>query len=144
MKIIKLLISITVVSLPLYIIRCGNVSYCFSPVPFTFLEVLIIATFIFWLGYLAKNGEINPVRLYQRLKNPLLMPAALLLIAAGLSVLITPDLKGGLGIFKAYFVEPIMLFFVVLYTCRKEKDIRWVLTSLIFSGFWLSARRKLI
>ena len=138
MKIIKLLISITVVSFPLYIIRCGNISYCFSPVPFTLLEVLIITTFIFWLGYLAKNGEINPVRLYQRLKNPLLMPATLLLIAAGLSVLITPDLKGGLGIFKAYFVEPIMLFFVVLYTCRKEKDIRWVLTSLIFSGFWLS------
>ena len=55
MKIVKNLAFITIVSLPLYVIRCKDFIWCVSPIPFTLLEVLILITFSVWVAWITHS-----------------------------------------------------------------------------------------
>lgn len=141
MKIVKSLAFLTVVALPTYLVRCKNFSWCVSPIPFTLLEVLILTTFLAWIVWIAYSIRKNKDSFYalsQRLKGPFLLPLGLFVISAAVSLVTTPDLRGGLGIWKAYFVEGFLVYLVVVDLSLRKKDYFWVIKALILSGLLVS------
>jgi O-antigen ligase len=143
MKITKWLLFLTAVSLPAYIFRCRDFQFCdqISPIPLTFLEVMIVLTFASWVGWKyvdIKKGRESLSRLSQRLKSPILWPALLLVFASLISSFLAVDVRGGLGIFKAYFLEGFLLFVVAFDVLSKGKKFSFFLAGLLLAAEWLS------
>ncbi|MFZ5364655.1 MAG: O-antigen ligase family protein [Patescibacteria group bacterium] len=157
--------------LPSYLLR-----FKIGFVPMTVLEVMILVVFIVWLiKYLASykkgrraerqrgdeagrapahttpllegggpGGWSKPLGKYQWL-------ILLFLVAATIGVIVSPDRIAALGIWKAYFIEPILLLIVLLNTFKERKDFKKlfyafgasaVLISLVaiyqkFTGSWI-------
>ena len=88
---------IIIVLLPSYLVR-----FQIGWIPVTLLELMILILFVVWLVKLLVKKE--------RIKFPLKWLILLLVLAAILSVFISPDSRAGLGLLKAYFIEPILLF----------------------------------
>jgi O-antigen ligase len=142
MKIVKLLASLTLAALPLYIIRCKSFSWCRSPLPFTLLELLILATFFAWAVWrvsAVKKEKKTLQRLFKGLTGPLFWPLVLFLMSATIAVFVSPDLRAAAGIWKAYFIEPVLFFVVVLDLSIEKRSLSWAVVPLLFSGLWLSA-----
>jgi O-antigen ligase len=141
MKLVNNLAFITIVALPTYLLRCKTFSWCASPVPFTLLEVLILVTFSAWLVWIAysirKNKE-SLHGLFQRLRGPFILPLGLFMLSAIISLMVTSDLRGGLGIWKAYFLEGLLLYIVVVDIALKKKDFFWIVRALLLSGLLVS------
>ena len=77
-------------------------------VPTTLLELLVVTFLVVWI---LKRGDRQWLCAWRRLP---LIPLSLL-IAATISVFVAPDIASALGAWKAYFVEPILLFLVIKY-----------------------------
>jgi O-antigen ligase len=123
----KALMILTVL-LPSYIIRTTILT-----IPVTFLELMIVGLFAIWIirekqypWLLIRRGlpHINPIPLAYRLT------ITIILLAATISIFIGSDLWASLGIWKAYFLEPIMLFLIVMHTVRLPQQIYDLLDSL--------------
>jgi len=141
MKITQVLASITLAALPLYIVRCKDFSWCSSPIPFTFLELLVLATFSAWFIWKTsqvRKGIISSQSLFRGLTGPCFWPLATFLIFATVSVFISPESRAAAGIWKAYFIEPALLFIVVADITAIKKSPAWVFPPLLFSGLWIS------
>jgi len=141
MKYVQLLASVTLVLLPVYLIRCKSFAWCRSPVPLTLLEVLILATFvawIFWKVSQVRKGTTSGQSVFRGLTGPLFWPLVTFLIFATVSVFIAPDLRMAAGIWKAYFIEPAILFIVVADLTTFKKSLTWAVLPILFSGLWVS------
>jgi len=117
-------------SLPAYQVRFDVFS-----LPMTLLEGEILLLFIVWLAGSLKNKTFKLPS-----KNTILYFSILIfLLAATVSVFISPDLKAAAGIWKAYFIEPILFLIVFVSSFKKEnlKDIFHILAtqSLLLSLF---------
>jgi putative inorganic carbon (HCO3(-)) transporter len=67
---------------------------------------------------------------FLRTMGPYRVPILLLLAASCFAVAFSPDPFGALGIWKAFFVEPILLFFVFRFTFTEREDFvrgLWIL-----------------
>jgi len=121
-------IYLIVFTLPAYLIR-----FQLGPLPMTLLEGEILILFLVWLFRLLKqlpNIKIKlPLFLY--------LFISLFLVSATVAVFISPNLREAAGIWKAYFIEPI-LFFIVFITTIKRDDLKNVLMVLCFNAFLLS------
>lgn len=124
---LSLILSLlTIIFSPLYIFRFHLL------VPTTLLEVLILSTVVVTFFKFAKAGF--PL---EKTKTRFDLGIGLFLLATFLSLLITPNFLGGLGIFRAYFVEPILFFYCLILIFRKRKS-SYIIWSLIAASFWLS------
>jgi O-antigen ligase len=95
-----------------------------GPFPTTVLEILILAT----IGlYIAGRWQTGGWR-YQR--TQLEIPTALFLLAALIGIAVSPDHIGALGIYRAYFIEPVILFYVAIDLLRTPQHFRVVLLAL--------------
>lgn len=140
MKLVKISAFVTIVALPLYVIRCKNFNLCVSQIPFTFLELLVLATFALWVIDLLRNYREKPLtRILEALASPLTLPAILFVFFATASLLVSSDALGGLGVWKAYFVEGMLFYLVVVDVSLREKDYFWVIKALFLSGVLVSA-----
>ncbi|MBU0708459.1 O-antigen ligase family protein [Patescibacteria group bacterium] len=127
-KLLKSLIFLTLVCSPLYVIR-----WQYSFLPTTLLEHLIILTLLLWIAYRISTKDY----LFPRTKIDRL--TALLMGACVLSLYQTPDLRGGVGIFKAYFVEPLVVYYIVIDLLRKNVVTqRLIVGGLVLASVWLS------
>lgn len=105
-------------ALPAYQVR-----FQFFGVPTTLLELLLLAMLLVALF------RFRPT--WQDIRNtPLFLPALLLVLIATVSVVISPDRHAGLGAFKAYFLEPILFYFVFWRQLRSHDTLRWMLIGL--------------
>lgn len=112
--------------LPVYVIRFK------IPVPFmgdfaipsTFLEVMFIILFVVWLMYEGRTSEI-----WQKMK-PWYPPLLLFFLGASFGALISPDWLAGLGLWRAYFVEPILFFFLFADIVNSPERRNMVIWSL--------------
>ncbi|MCX6785831.1 MAG: O-antigen ligase family protein [Candidatus Komeilibacteria bacterium] len=119
--------------LPTYLIR-----FSVFGIPATLLEGMIIILFIIWL--IKEKISLNPLIWLKNLKNkneeknaiPKLLrwPIILLLIASTISVFVSPDLRNALGIWKAYFIEPIMFLLIFVYNIKTSAEIKNVIKAL--------------
>lgn len=115
--------------LPSYLIR-----FSIFGIPTTLLEVLIylaaIVTLISKLKTKNLKSQLKTKKYY--------IPIALFIIAGLISIVISPDKKEALGLFKAYIFDPILFFIIVVYNVRDWQDIKLIIKALIFSGFLIA------
>ncbi|HEX6350064.1 MAG TPA: O-antigen ligase family protein [Candidatus Dormibacteraeota bacterium] len=105
---------------PAYVIRPH-----LGPLPTTALELVLGPAIV--LGLIAFWGEL-PWR------NPFTWPALLFLIAATLDTIFAPDRRAALGLWKAYFVEPMAAGLVIAAMARSRPDARLLLAGLAVAG----------
>jgi O-antigen ligase len=115
---------ILLATLPTYLIR-----FSLGPIPTTFLEITLLITFAVWFfkdkpwqKYLRKDWKNN------KQSYPYSLEITGILIAAWIGLAIAGFNNGALGIFKAYFLEPIMLFLVIInHGQGSERKFIWPL-----------------
>jgi putative inorganic carbon (hco3(-)) transporter len=96
-----------------------------GPVPTTVLELLLLVAIP--VGLYAYWGELPWA-------NPYLLPGLLLLAAATLDTIFTPDRRAAIGLWKAYFVEPMLAGLVVAAMARNRSRARVLLLGLAAGG----------
>ncbi|HRH32220.1 MAG TPA: O-antigen ligase family protein [bacterium] len=86
-------------------------------VPSTVLEGMILILFAFWLA----QGQVKQTQL-QTIFGKFLVPVLLLILVSGIGVIIAPDHVAALGIWKAYFIEPTLVFVMLRTTFTSQAD----------------------
>lgn len=126
MALLILLQSLVIILAPLYIIR-----FHFF-IPTTFLEVLLLATFLVNILVFLKAGTD-----FSKFRTKFDILIILFLTSIILATFKSYDMSGGLGILKAYFLEPVLFFYSLIFTSRK-KGYSFIIMSLLIAGLWLS------
>ncbi|MAF14050.1 MAG: hypothetical protein CMI53_04135 [Parcubacteria group bacterium] len=121
-------VGLTIILLPTYLFRSSILG-----IPITFLEILILTTFLGWLLKSYLNGQARSC-----FQSSFYWPISIVLIAATISVLLAPDLRQAAGIWKAYFIEPILFFLVATKVWRTEPGQKIILWSLGISTLTIS------
>jgi len=112
-------LAITAGCLPLYVLR-----YQVGPVPTTVLENLVLLTIaLYVVGRIQAGTWVWP-------RSGLEIPTAALLLAGAIAIFVAPDHRGAVGIYRAYFVEPVILFYIAIDLLRTPHDFRVVLLGL--------------
>jgi putative inorganic carbon (hco3(-)) transporter len=119
LKYARWLLAVTAACLPLYAVR-----WDYGRLPTTLLENLIVATVLVYLVALWRERKWD--RLLS-LRTAYDIPILLLLAAGVVSLLIAKDHRAALGLYKAYFIEPVVLFYVATDLLRRRDDFRTVL-----------------
>ena len=122
--------------LPTYLIR-----FTILGIPATLLEGMIVILFIIWL--VKEKVSLNPLVWIENIKeqgakskeqnaipHTLRLPIVLLLAASTISVFVSPDLRAALGIWKAYFIEPLMFLLIFVYNVKTTDEIKKVIRCL--------------
>ena len=133
--------------LPIYLLRIE-----IGPIPSTTLEVLILICAVAWIMNLIRHPDSHTSpsrRLGEIFSNKKtshfarsggikwIRPTLLLIAAASFGVVVAPDLFGALGIWKAYFIEPILVAIMMLTTFNR-RDWTRALQALSVSAIVLS------
>lgn len=105
--------------LPIYQVR-----FRFGQFPTTALEIIVAILVVIWLIRILSDGTWRAVRF------PYGKYVSSVTIAGLVSVAASPDSWAGLGLFRAYILEPVLVYFVTVNTCRTLKDIRFILFGL--------------
>jgi O-antigen ligase len=96
--------------------------------PTTLLEVAIIASiFVFVVEYLRDRRPLA-------WRSPLLIPSLLFILAGAISVVVAPNRVAGLGLYRAYLLEPLAFGLVLLNLLRTPAR-----TQLVVGGLFVGA-----
>lgn len=109
--------------LPLYLVRTS-----LGLLPTTLLELLFLA--LLATAIIKKKIKLDAERYT--------LPATLFLLAAAVGVLISPDTRSALGVWKAYFIEPIIFFFLVSQNLKDKRYFHLMLRALLLSTLVIS------
>jgi putative inorganic carbon (HCO3(-)) transporter len=96
--------------------------------PTTVLEAAILLTVVAF-AYDSWRRGVMPT-----LQSPFTVPAAIFIVACAISVVVAPDRRAALGIYRAYIVEPIAFFFVLGNVVRTSRQAYLVLAGLAAAG----------
>ncbi|MCR4278974.1 MAG: O-antigen ligase family protein [bacterium] len=97
-----------------------EVRFHIGPFPTTLLELIILATCGIWL-FSKKN---SPHFFRSQKDSPFFFPMLLFLFAGIISVLVAPNHISALGLFRAYFIEPILVFMMLRDVMTTKEDSR--------------------
>lgn len=126
-KNLKAGLCLVIFALPSYLIRFSLFS-----IPFTLLEAMILVLFFVWVAKFIIEKKIINFSSYKYL-------ILLFLFAGFVSIFISSNLFAALGIYKAYFIEPILFFLVFINVYKKDdKDLKYFLYSIGFSSLLIS------
>ena len=133
MKILTWGICFVVFCLPMYLVRLVVFG-----VPTTILELMVYLLFIMWLirELRIKNQE-SWVTCSQRFvirNSSFIIPIILIIIGVSLATIFSSDLRTSAGIWKAWFIDPLLFFIVVVTVIKNLSQVRKVLCSLFLSG----------
>lgn len=119
------LISLILLLLPSYLIR-----FSFFGIPTTFLEILIYLVFIYGLWLAKKVG-------LRKIPVKIILPIGLLILSLIISVIIAPVKSVALGEFKGFFIDPLLVFWLI-YQFVKKEDIPKIFWALILTGTFVA------
>ncbi|HXC79643.1 MAG TPA: O-antigen ligase family protein [Candidatus Acidoferrum sp.] len=104
--------------MPLYVVRWHA-----GPLPTTLLENLILLTCALYLLTLWRHHEPLPRR------TPLDIPIVVFLVAGVIGIFVAPDHKAALGVFRAFLLEPIAIFYAGTAVLRSAADVKAILVA---------------
>ena len=131
-------VMLLIVAMPAYLIRSS-----FLGVPFTLLEAMILISFFVWFlrHTEIKNflkGRYGWKDLKENRKKRLIYPfgleLTLLLVISYMAVAVAGFSNEALGVWKAYFFEPSLVFILVLNVFRGKNKINNILWPLVVSA----------
>ena len=122
-KIIHFSICLIVLSLPLYLVRLR-----IGWIPTNLLELMICGLFIIWL---VSRIRINQV---QFKKTTFFLPVFLIFLGVTLTTLFSVDTITSAGIWKGWFVIPLILFIIIVSNLKSKEQVRDILFALFLSG----------
>ena len=117
-RVARALLTLVAASLPLYVLR-----WQYGPFPTTLLENLILATVAFYLIGCWREGSLRFHRTW------LDVPIVLLLVSGAIAVIVARDHRAALGLYRAYFIEPIAIFYVAAGLLAKAEHFRSLLVG---------------
>ena len=131
---LKLATLVLVGVLPIYLLRLD-----FLGVPSTMLEVLVWVLVVVWVvrGWREHQWKMGRFRIQDLGFKRLRVPITILLIAAVISTFTASDTTAALGILKAYFVEPLLVFVLVVSLFERD-DVSKLFTALGAAALVLS------
>ena len=132
---LKIAVLILIFALPSYLIRFSIFS-----IPSTLLEMMVLIVscfFIFnnWKKIFKKSKKEKDTN---KTPYPFSWEIILILLISFIAVFVGSLNFSALGIFKAYFLEPIFLFIVILNIFKGEKDIKKIISTLALSALVVS------
>jgi O-antigen ligase len=113
------LLFVTAGGLWLYTVR-----WSYGPLPTTLLETLILLTAGSYVIGAWRAGRRRPVA------TPLDIPILFLLLAGAISVVVAKDHRGALGLYRAFFLEPVALFYIGVDLLRRTQDFQRLLLGI--------------
>jgi len=113
--------------LPTYLIR-----FNLFGVPVTFLEIIILSIFTGWFIFF-RHSDLIKKRL-----SKIRIPLILFFLASVIAVIIAPDKISALGIWKAYFFEAGLIFFLIIALVHNRKDFSHIVFGLSISALLIS------
>lgn len=118
--------------LPSYLIR-----FKIFHIPVTFLELMILLAFSVWLLKEIPSLKKRLLKTEPKIAYPFKKEIILLLIISFLSVAVANFSLSALGVWKAYFFEPILFFILLVnvFTLKSDKIKKRIFYSLAFSVF---------
>ena len=126
-KAIRFIIYLAILLLPLYLIR-----FKIGWIPFNISEIMIYLLFVVWLVTLEFKLK---VRLGDK---SWLYPVLLIFFGLTLSTLVSSDLSISAGIWKGWFLAPLMFSLVVVNSIENKGQIRNIFSFLTLSGVVVS------
>ena len=103
-------------------------------VPYTALELCLLATLVAYV--------VDKRRARERFPDPRKMayfwPLALLLVASTISIVVAPDRRAAAGIWRAYFVEPMLFAYVIADVMRAPQHLEGFIAGFFWSGILVS------
>jgi O-antigen ligase len=135
-------VLLMIAALPAYLIR-----FSVFGLPMTILELMILISFFVWLvtktnfklfirgKYSWQEFKENK---FKREKYPWRWEIVALLIISWIAIAVGGFTNGALGIWKAYFFEPILVFILVLNLFKDKKGIEKIIFALTVSAFAVS------
>lgn len=127
---LDLAVMLIIVLLPTYLLRFQVLG-----IPGTFLEATILISFVIWF-IKATNLKFN-TWFKNRLKRqpyPFYLEIILILLAAFLGAFVANFSLASLGILKAYFFEPILLFILIFNVLPQAQGRQKILISLMIGA----------
>lgn len=116
--------------LPTYLIR-----FSIGSIPTTLLEIMVLIVLAVAIIKKEVRGKIQRNLTSYISKNKLLYAGiALFFLGGTISIFTAVDLRAALGEWKAFYIEPILLFFVLAGLDIKKYNAHLVLFALILSG----------
>lgn len=116
-KRLPLAAALVLLLLPTYLVR-----FRIGFLPTTVLELLLLVlTAVFVLRWFQKR---------QPLRFPFPLSVLLFLLAGIVAVLLAPDIRAALGLYRAYLLEPVIFFVILANTLRTRQDVRKILVAL--------------
>jgi len=109
--------------LPAYLVR-----FSLGELPTTLLEIMIWIVLTIWVIKMIQNRQTKSYILYlisyiSKYKL-LFVGSALFLLAATVSIFTATDVRAAAGEWKAFYIEPFLIFLVLITTLRKKSEIR--------------------
>jgi putative inorganic carbon (hco3(-)) transporter len=114
---------ITCALAPAYTIR-----WHLGPLPTTLLEDAILITAAAF-AYESWRDRVWPVW-----RTPVIIPALVFLVAGAISVVVAPDRRAALGLYRAYMIEPIVFALIAINVVTSTQRALWIVYGLAAGG----------
>lgn len=132
-KKIDLAVLAIVFFLPSYLIR-----FSFLAIPLTLLEAMILIAFTVWLVKEFPALRNRLTKKEKKIDYPFKWEIIALLVISFISLAVAGFSLAALGIWKAYFLEPILLFILLMNVLRSDKARKKLLLALALSTIVIS------
>ena len=117
-------LAVFVFLLPAHLIR-----FSIGPLPSTALEIMGWTMLVIWLGKLLKDKKLSAT-INQLSKSIFFWPGIVLVAVSALTLFWAPDVRAAAGIWKAYFLQPFLIYLLVLDIAQTPKVWRKIFISL--------------
>ena len=114
---------ITCALVPAYTVR-----WHLGPIPTTLLENAILLTIVVFAMECWRDRA-RPIW-----RTAVLIPALLFFVAGAISIVVAPDRRAALGLYRAYIVEPIAFGFVLINIISTTQRAVWIVAALAAGG----------
>ncbi|MEK7452793.1 MAG: O-antigen ligase family protein [Patescibacteria group bacterium] len=109
-------------------------------IPTTFIELCIYFTLSLYIILIFidnKKEKLGKIREIFYQNKPLFFGISIFIIGAFVSSMFSSDTRISFGIFKAYFIDPLLLF-IIFISIVSENRIKYFILSFVFSGIFIS------